>query len=624
MSGRQRRSFQVGPKTRISGTLVEFDPQDDIELKEEPPRQSERVGGSDNNDDDADGDTPMPPAEPTGSDIARVFKEDIQETEIANLKWFLQFMSEVIIPGSNTSDNPAGDKFVYNPSQQYSPRSAYAALKAITLHVQNRIMSGQGAKNAREKMSPNLSVVLDISSGFKTSADRMMERGVIFDEDTGNVNIDSLLVDPRSEAPNNVKGYPLTMPMEEYGVIQKTGTRIAIVPIAQFRKAKRKDRIGAVSWEEEIIESARNMVDIKEIFDQIISADERITLYEDAVVKEGKKYQEFEPPFFPKLSNMEMEAILKWQRSIQQVRSEMLKDPIYDFATMVAGLLNRGVNGVEQLLSNRGQTTFLAPLTSIPSASEKASVMKSERDRLYRLKYEIESAVEEQRKNDVRREQRRLNGLPDYQFGDEDEFQIEKEWAESITRFTAANQPNTAEVPKRGGFVASRENVPLSKESRRLMQSKEFIDDMIKGVVAENSRSRMFHALEWLEKVEILKRAEITPIFKAGLENALSSLSAAQCAFANIDSFRPFVESPSRKVRNFFAQLVALEIADIDNIYPKKNYLDKRYMQVNLRKTRLIEAINEFVLVNNVVYDPEASGMPAKPFNAAYYAFARS
>lgn len=605
MSGRQRRTFEVGPKTKITGTLVEFgaDPND--------------------NDADADGDVPMDEAAPPPrkeETIAKPFKEDPTKKEIENLKFFLQFMSNVTVPGQDDT------KFIYDPSQQYSPRAAFAALKAIAAYVVRVQNESSWPRKIRENMSPNLAAVLDVVNSFRARADFALQRGAIRDSKSeAQINVDALKINTSNSPENNTIEYPLKNKLEEFGLIRvpRRGRSdiFRVVTKEVFLQTSDELRESLVNWEVDLVENPRNMIDVKAIFDQILNADERVETYESTMSEKIERYSTLEPPFYPRLSTLEMQTILRWQNALEEVRKNMLKDPLYEFAVMTAGLLNKGINGVEQLLSNKNNNTFLGSLASIPSSPEKNATLKSERDRLYRLKYQIEDELEKQRMSDVIQEQRRLNGIQDFaKKGSDTQVAINERWAANITDFVVKNRALDSEIPDRNKIIATRESTPISVETRRLMQARDVIDDMIKGVVTENSRSRMFHALEWLQKVEILEKAEITPIFKAGLEMSMASIRMLGCNLKTVPSFMNFVESPDPTVRSYFAQLVALEIADIGNVHPKKNYLDKRYKQVNNRKTRLLEAFDTFSFRGGQIVS-DSGGNRSVTMNPAYYAF---
>lgn len=604
MSGRQRRTFEVGPKTKITGTLVEFGKADDVPMGDAAPVKS------DNNEDD---DPPIEVTTLEGRDAVSVAEK---------LGFLLDILRTVKIPGTD-------EKFAFDAPQQHSPRSAFSVLKVLSDFFNALSKEPDEVELLRDNMSPNLNVIIEITKSFSEQANLAQRRGALaqqefftsigqpFDSSIYQVNpaLKSLLA-------RNVKNYPLKNLGEEYGMLFKDETYVA-VSIDEFESAPDAQKRALVNWEEDLVENPRNMIDVKAIFDQIIDAEQRLETLNATDLDRIEKISPLEPPFYPKLSNLEMQTLLNWQTALQEIRKQMLLDPLYQFAVMVAGLVNKGVNGVEQLLSNKNAYSNLSALTSIPSSSQANSVMSSEREQLHRLKYLLEDAINRQRMSDVRLEQRRLNDFRDpsvFRRGGTDDNESNRLWAENIQKFLSENRATRIEIPARDAPLATRENTPLSPDSRRLMQAKEEIENMLQGFVNENSRSRMFHALEWLQKVEILEKAEITPIFKAGLEMSMASIRMLGCNLKTVPSFMNFVESPDPTVRSYFAQLVALEIADIGNVHPKKNYLDKRYKQVNNRKTRLLEAFDTFSFRGGQIVS-DSGGSRSVTMNPAYYAF---
>lgn len=636
----QRVSVRSG--AQVDGTVVTFGEQAKPAQPTGPARQTQpdRPGWltlpSDNNDDD---DEPMPEADPpsTESGETNEQKEDVlvgtsAEAKADNLVFFLEWMHNVqTLPASS------GEYFVFDSSQQYSPRSAFTALKALAYHLKKKVKGDPSIlRNMRVNMSPNLRLTVEIINNFIFNADLALQRGAIGQDEefkqyasaTGKRYEINLAVYKKNPDEDRLAGntieYPLENLEEEFGVIYIEGYKWRVVTTETYSLQDDPDRKqGIPNWEEDLIENPRNMIDIKTIFDQILDAEKRIQVAGSIDVDDIDKKASLEPPFYPKLSTLELQTLMNWQSAVQAVRKNMVKDSLYQFAVSVAGRLNLGPNGVSKLLSNKNQIPGFSAMVNVPSSAEQSSLLTSERDQLLRLKYEIEYALNQQRMTDVRLEQIRLNAYDDSGvFKRDGSDETKREWVRNISQFVNKNQANKTEFPLEGAPIANRYNTPLSLDSRRLTEAKNVIDDMIRGVVTEKSRERMFHALEWLQKIEILERAEMTPVFKAGIDEAMSKVASECCNLSSVTDFQAFIETEDSVATSYFARLVQLIIAGFENEHPKKNYLDKRVGQINVSLGRHLRAMDEeLTVVNGKVERKAFRGNTMSEFNPALYAF---
>ena len=447
--------------------------------------------------------------------------------------------------------------------------------------------------------SPNLDLTVRIIKNFIKKANESLLRGAVFQKqnlgqniDIGVYMIDNEDVRSLERITGKTKAYPLTSVGEEYGIIRQTDTNQKVVSIKAARSAG-NDFKGVTNWEEDLVESPQNMIDVKTIYDQILAAEKRIETYQETKdTVDVQELRRLEPPFYPRMSAMEMQTITTWQRALHALRQEMLKDKTYEFALIVAGMMGEGKFGIEKLLNNvQMDAGFTSTFSGIPSSMDQSSLIDSERDQLYQLKYEIEDAFNSQRMIDMRNQQIRLNAYKDprtYQRNATSE-----KWISQVSDFVSETNATQLEIPDLNAPLATRENTPLSLESRRLEQAKSYIDDVIKGFAVQNSRERMLHALEWLQKVEILKRAEMTPKFKGGIASAMALVKVHCCRLRKVESFQAFAESNDDIVKAYFAELVMLKIGDFLGINPKRSYLDKRYRQIGDRVNRLVASMDK-------------------------------
>jgi hypothetical protein len=366
--------------------------------------------------------------------------------------------------------------------------------------------------------------------------------------------------------------------------------------------------------------SPMNMIDLKSIIDQINVA--ATTIANKGV--SPNTLARHEPPFFPRLSEGERLMVWNWVKAKQRAVEEIYNTPLFRFATKVAGLTNMSFEmGVDKLITSAyKQSTHLHRYKEMPVTIADDPFLSVERDLLFDRIVSLNAELEKSKIRDLLEQQQRENVMlrrPE-KAGDKNYYENQKVFFK--TQYEAFDD----EVPifSAKGFTKVVENdepVPISQRTRELEERVSALGGMTKAYQMESSRQRMMWAIEWMMQPEILRSAELSPLFTGAISAALFRLRSQCPSLRMAHDASMYYESPDVMAADALAELVAMQITRIKFFHPTRAMLDKTNARNQQMEHRLINRMKNFVFDGTYVLSDVGSDYPSSSDCAALYAF---
>jgi hypothetical protein len=374
------------------------------------------------------------------------------------------------------------------------------------------------------------------------------------------------------------------------------------------------------------MESPLNVFELKSIIDAINVATANIRNEVSLRVDVTKH----EPPFYPRLAEDERMMVWNWVNIKQKAIEAIYKDAFYKFATLVAGMVNLTGFGVDKLITSAfRQTPTFREYQQMPSTIADDPFLSAERDALFGKivslneqlrKSKIRDGLRQQQVNNKRSETgalkvyepRRLPGVG---------AQKEADNKEMRTFYADVYEATIKEQPADGAelYPMDQEH-PKSDETRELELHVHALEGLTDAFVSENSRQRMLWAVKWMMQPEILKKAEIEPIFASAMAQALYRVRQMCQSLRDVTDAKMFYESPDSMVVTAFAELVAQQITRTQFFHQTRVMLDKTHDRNQQMEGRLKWTMQKFRFNGTHVLS-EFSSTSSSSTCSALYAF---
>lgn len=413
---------------------------------------------------------------------------------------------------------------------------------------------------------------------------------------------------------------------EVFNVLQKRKLRIdkaASSISAVYKINQLKPDLVFAGIEARESSSPMNMIDLKSIIDQINVA--ATTIANKGV--SPNTLARHEPPFFPRLSEGERLMVWNWVKAKQKAVEEIYNTPLFRFATKVAGLTNMSFEmGVDKLITSAyKQSAHLHRYKDMPMTIADDPFLSAERDLLFDRIVSLNAELEKSKIRDLLEQQQRENQMI---AGNETETVIDYENQKRYfkTQYEAFDE----EVPTDSGnngqtrVVRPDDPFPTSSRTRELEERVSALGGMTKAYQMESSRQRMLWAIEWMMQPEILRSAELSPLFTGAISAALFRLRSQCPSLRMAHDASMYYESPDVMAADALAELVAMQITRIKFFHPTRAMLDKTNARNQQMEHRLINRMKNFVFDGTYVLSDVGSDYPYSSSSsdcAALYAF---
>lgn len=169
-------------------------------------------------------------------------------------------------------------------------------------------------------------------------------------------------------------------------------------------------------------------------------------------------------------------------------------------------------------------------------------------------------------------------------------------------------------------FFATEEN---TAEDYAVLKAQRELEDLKRyeaQLKPSSSRERMYAALKWAGRPEVVPVSNLTPVMKGAITLSLSKLRAFAPQFRNVTSdIVKLVGESEDDFVSLLAKLVALHILETETEAPTRTTLDMAEHRLARKINKLMFALKKFVVTNGKVvgYNPRASRLS----NAALYAY---
>jgi hypothetical protein len=390
-----------------------------------------------------------------------------------------------------------------------------------------------------------------------------------------------------------------------------------------------EDGLILVKGEKEASDMVENVVLLKEFFDLILNTETQLRASEPVKGELSvNDVADQEPPFFPILAEDEKNLVWAWIKAKEKALHVLYSDSVYVFAMKVAGKVNMSEFGVDKLISaSHRQRITAAEFESMPPAHYDDPRISSERalllDRYLQIlnalqASKIEDLKEQQYSNNVAARTRALDGGKAPILWEEDQV------ANFVRRFQSLYGIFQEKfLPQSISDVASFETMNLSPKTRQLQFNLDTVESALKGVDMDNSRKRLLWAADWMQRPEVLKHGDLTPLFLGALDSALFAVHQFAPKLHDVVSYDAFINSDSFDVTSAFAELVALQILRSKFYAPTKTQLDKMGQRIDARSQGLLRIFKNFIFdaSSEKVKDLRSASLGSSCFAATMYAF---
>lgn len=366
-------------------------------------------------------------------------------------------------------------------------------------------------------------------------------------------------------------------------------------------------------------ESPINGIELKSIIDAINVASANLR---NAASDDKRNVSAYEPPFFPRLSDDERMMVWNWVNLKQTAMETIYKDEFYQFAVTVAGMVGLSDFGLDKLITSAfRQSPTPREYKDMPSTIADDPFLSSERDALFGQIASLNQALVLSKQRDKLAVQREYNKIKDIispsevndKTGRADELLQARQ--EQIGLFGAEGNES---------YVNGAKLYPMDKEAPKSPQTVELelrvkaLEGLTSAFVSENSRQRMLWAVKWMMQPEILKRAELQPLFSAAIQQALFRVRSMCPALRNVTKAEMFYTSPDSMVVTAFAELVAQQITRTQFFHPTRVHLDKTHDRNQQMETRLKYAMRNFRFNGTHVLSEFSSSNSSETCSALY------
>ena len=354
-----------------------------------------------------------------------------------------------------------------------------------------------------------------------------------------------------------------------------------IKPVGKFSVEKEEKKVS-----QEVI----NIITLKSIYDNIINTERQL---EGTQTNDIYAISSQEPPFYPSLSEEEKSIVWAWVKAKEAALDTLYDDETYQFTMKVAGHVNMSEFGIDKLITSaHQQRSTMSQFGAMPPSYLDESRMTREREDLFSRMIQLKQAIEKSKYEDIKREQKLLNSeRPKRPKHELRSFEENEEYQKIFTmRYGAKSN----EVPNIYAELADFDTMPLSENTRMLMYNFETIEKALGGLTLEHSRKRMLLATNWMQRPEVLKHGDLSPLFISALGAALSRMRHRCQNLQQVGDYSQLIESPDLDVVDSFAELTALQIMRIRFFSPTRVFLDKMGERISSRENRLLYLMNKF------------------------------
>ena len=145
------------------------------------------------------------------------------------------------------------------------------------------------------------------------------------------------------------------------------------------------------------------------------------------------------------------------------------------------------------------------------------------------------------------------------------------------------------------------ENAPPSVEMLELEQELETLTLLFKKTDIAASRQRMFGGLDWTERPENMKNADMIPELFMGIEKATMLVQRNVASLRDVPDHSIFIEHSENGFSSLFAELTARQINIAHFFEGVRGSFDRNHARVRLTIERLLHAMRGFSFVDNKV-----------------------
>jgi hypothetical protein len=160
-------------------------------------------------------------------------------------------------------------------------------------------------------------------------------------------------------------------------------------------------------------------------------------------------------------------------------------------------------------------------------------------------------------------------------------------------------------------------------DNNETLQARRNLDDLVRyeaQLQPSSSRERMYAALKWAGKPEVVTISHLTPIMKGAVTLAIAKLRSFAPQFRNISSnLVKMLDNADEDFVSLLAKLVALHILETETEAPTRATLDRAENRIARKINKIVFSLKKFVVSNGKVtgYNPRASRLGS----SALYAF---
>lgn len=140
-----------------------------------------------------------------------------------------------------------------------------------------------------------------------------------------------------------------------------------------------------------------------------------------------------------------------------------------------------------------------------------------------------------------------------------------------------------------------------SFEMLELEQELDSLTLLLKKTDLAASRQRMFGGLDWTERLENMKTADMIPELFMGIEKATVLVQRNVPSLQDVPDHSFFIEHSENGFRSLFAELVARQINVAHFFEGVRGSFDRNHARVRLTIERLLHAMRGYVFVDNKV-----------------------
>jgi len=368
--------------------------------------------------------------------------------------------------------------------------------------------------------------------------------------------------------------------------------------------------------------SPTNMLELKSIIDAINVAAENIA---NSTTNKAADVARQEPPFFPRLSEDERMTLYNWIKIKQAALDDIYRDPLYIFAVKVAGLSNMSDFSIDKLITSAyKQTPSYAQFQQMPSTIADDPFLSNERTVLFDRIVGLNEDLEKSKIQDLLAFQQKQNVVKENEDQDDEEVEsVTTRMEINRRRYAQMYGAQDSELPVDNALVVDLGDkaIPESLKTRELRLHVEALKGLTSAYESGGSRQRMLWAVQWMMQPEILKRAELSPLFVAAMSAALTRVRSMCPTLAQAKDAKMFYESPDDIVVDVFAELVAMQIARIKFFHPTRVLLDKTGARTQQVEGRLLYRMKNFSFDGSKVFSDLALTGSRGGTCSALYAF---